>query len=65
MPENPSILRIPRINQKIKCIFGDVMDGKDLIASSKGLSPDQQRSFITQSIFQETDRLRVLLSNTI
>ena len=59
-PDIPSIFRLPRINKRISCRFGQVIDSLDLINSSKGLNPEEQRSFITDAIFKETDNLRIL-----
>jgi monolysocardiolipin acyltransferase len=64
MPETKRILRIPRINKRIICRFGNVIDSYDLIKSSNHMNPDAQRSFITDAIFKATDQLRVLSSNT-
>lgn len=58
MPED-SRVRIPRINKRITCKFSSVIDSQDLINSTKHLLPDDQRSFITQSLYEVTDKQRI------
>ncbi len=62
MPESPRFFKIPRICNKIFCRFGNVLDSQELINASRGMDSDTQRSYITDRIFQETDRLRVISS---
>jgi hypothetical protein len=57
MPETFRFLRFPRINQRITCLFGKVIDSSELIKSSNHMNPDAQRAFITNAIFKATDRL--------
>lgn len=64
MPEADSPFRIPRIQKRITCRFGNVIDSKDLIELCKNLNPDDQRSFITNSIFKATDQLRIYALNS-
>ena len=58
MPET-SRVRIPRPGKQITCRFGAAWDSQALLHQSSHLSIENQRAFITQHIFEETDRLRL------
>ncbi len=51
--------RIPRLGEQITCRFGKVWDSQSLLVQSSHMSIENQRAFITQRIFEETDRLRL------